>query len=94
MNDHELTLDVREAGVTVGGELDVATAPKLSQALELFVGRTVQLDMAAVTFCDSMGISALLRAKSNDIDVVIVDPSAAVRHVLEMVGLTKFFGLE
>ena len=89
-----LTIDVRGAGVIVGGELDELTAPKLVEALELFAGRSVDLDMAAITFIDSSGIRTLLRAKSSGIDLVIVDPSHNVHRVLELVGLLDHFGLK
>lgn len=88
-----LTIDVREAGIIVGGELDKVTAPELAAALEAFVGRTVQVDLAGVTFFDSSGIGALARAKASGIDVVIVEPSPVVHRVLDMVGLLRHFGL-
>ena len=50
--------------------------------------------MAAVTFMDSSGIAALLRAKRSGIAVVVVHPSLVVRRVLETVGLLEHFGLE
>lgn len=42
MEPHDLTLDVREAGIVVGGELDASTTPRLTEALKLFIGRTVR----------------------------------------------------
>jgi anti-anti-sigma factor len=53
--------------VTVGGEVDVATAPRLRaeiDALALGRGQLLVVDLAGVTFCDSSGISALIAARN------------------------------
>ena len=90
--EEQLSIDVRGAAVIVAGELDGVTAPRLMEALESFTGRTVRVDMVGVTFIDSSGIRALLRAKSSGADLVI-EPGEIVGRLLEMTGLMKHFGI-
>lgn len=89
----QLTIDVRGAGLIVAGELDALTAPLMYGALEAFLGRTVEIDMAGVTFMDSSGIACLLRAAHTGITIVITDPSNPVRRILELTGLVNEFGI-
>ena len=52
--------------VTVHGEVDMATAPRLRAeigALALGRGRLLVVDLAGVTFCDSSGISGIASAR-------------------------------
>ena len=82
------------------GEIDLATAPRLResvlQAREL--GVPVVLDMSLVTFMDSSGINALVRASGVDCGapspIQIQRPSDRVRHVLSMTGLDKVFPIK
>lgn len=52
------------ARIAVAGELDLVTAPELSRALnrERVAGRPALLDLSQVTFMDSTGLTAILRA--------------------------------
>jgi anti-sigma B factor antagonist len=56
----------RAARVLVTGELDLATAPKLDQALGTALGQAdeVVLDLSMVTFIDSTGLSTILAGVS------------------------------
>ena len=51
--------------VAVAGEVDAYTAPQMKAALLEAVSRhrSVAVDLAAVTFMDSQGLAALLRAR-------------------------------
>jgi anti-anti-sigma factor len=80
--------------VTVSGELDLATAHELEavfEALEPTPPERVLVDLAAVTFLDSSGIRALVRAnrRLNGLGVpLVVDAvSDAARQVLEISGV-------
>ena len=80
--------------VTVSGELDLATAPRLEaifEALEPAPSDRVVVDLAAVTFLDSSGIRALVRAKRRLDDLraaLVVDgASPSARQVLEIAGV-------
>jgi anti-anti-sigma factor len=44
----------------VAGEIDIATAPQLAEALEAYNGSPVCVDLTGVTFMDSSGIAVLL----------------------------------
>ena len=54
------------------------------------------LDLAAVTFIDSTGLSALMDARSesdrNGWEFSVRHPSAAVRRVVELAGLEHVLG--
>lgn len=85
---------VRTGGVvevTVAGELDLESRPVLSACLTDQLGSRpdrVVVETSGVSFLDSTGIAALLRAKSEaghaGVDFGIVHPSQIVRRVLEM----------
>ncbi len=77
------------AGLSVVGEVDLATAPELSKALSRS-GPDLDLDMSRCTFMDSSGISALIEAKAGSVPgLAIVRPSTAVRRVLDLCGLAE-----
>ena len=82
--------------LTVTGEIDFGSARELRDAAErarascpdrLFV------DLAGVTFCDSAGLSALLRLWDDCTlaggHMFIVNPARCVRRVFEMTGLDR-----
>ena len=83
------------AHVAVIGELDMATAPALGDAL---VGvqrsgvREVTLDVGAVTFIDSTGLRVILqawkRAQTNGHSIVVVRASRYVWRLFELCGFT------
>ncbi|MBM7773693.1 anti-sigma B factor antagonist [Actinokineospora baliensis] len=60
-----ITVDDRAATVVVSvvGQLDFGTTPELVRATEAVVagGRPVVLDLGELSFCDSSGLSALVR---------------------------------
>jgi anti-sigma B factor antagonist len=53
--------------VTVGGELDLASAPALRDAVlnELSAGNDVLLDISAVSFIDSTGLAAIVSVSNH-----------------------------
>ena len=63
----EEELDSGTVVLTIAGELDVATAPRLRERLEAVQDRGVNrivLDLGDVTFVDSMSVSAMIAAKT------------------------------
>jgi anti-sigma B factor antagonist len=63
----QLTIEVREAGqgqvvVVVAGEVDMATAPVLERALLSYRDCGVLVDLSAVGFLDSSGLTVLVQA--------------------------------
>ena len=85
--------------VSVVGELDLTTAPELHQALTGLVDdgwRYLIVDLARLEFCDSSGLSVLVRVK-NRLDevggeVTLAAPTPIVQRVLEVSGLAEVFG--
>lgn len=58
-------LSIEQGGsIRLAGELDMSTAPQLSEALDVAVehGGAILVDLSELTFMDSTGINALLRA--------------------------------
>jgi len=92
--------DVADAvELAVSGRLDAYWADHLAAAIEDTVqggGHRLRLDMAGVGYMSSAGIRVLLRVRKQlqalGGSFTVVNPSAAVRGVLEMVGLQVLFG--
>jgi anti-sigma B factor antagonist len=86
--------------VVVEGEIDVATAPQLREALHqvLEEGATrLRIDLGEVGFIDSAGLGVLIgvlkriREVGGEIELVHVQP--APRKVIEITGLDELFTL-
>jgi len=84
----------------VSGEVDLVTAPALTDRLEEAIRETdglFVLDLCAVTFFDSSGVHALLRTSAllgrEDRRLVLVCPPGHVRRVLELTGILEMFAL-
>jgi anti-anti-sigma factor len=102
----QLALDIHADGdgqvlITADGEIDLHTEPLLSEALCTALAHdsahTVLVDLAAVTFLDSTGIHALVKAHRAAIDtnrtVRLCNPRPLVTRVLRITGLEQIFGL-
>jgi anti-sigma B factor antagonist len=82
--------------ITMGGELDVETAPALAgylaTALDQRPGRDIILDVSGVSFADAAGLSALLAADTAVRDrggsLRLAGPSRQLRKILGITGLT------
>ncbi len=76
--------------VTIHGEIDLYTAPRLHSA-------RVIIDMSGVEFCDSTGMNVLLsclrRARERGGELEIAAPKPAVRKILQVTGLDSVFTL-
>lgn len=98
MTDFRLTTQHTDGDLAlahVAGDLDIATAPHLrAQALALIEQghRHLILDLAAVTFCDSSGFSALVGifrcAKTADGSLVLAAVPDRLERMLDLTGLT------
>lgn len=100
MPDTPLELRTARVGdvaiVTAVGEIDMATAPELSQALEQLdarLGRVV-IDLTEVVFLDSSALNALVRCQrqlaERGIELRLVSPETqALRRVFEITQLTE-----
>ena len=84
--------------LAVSGEIDIATAPGLRHELETLIADAhspAVLDLSAVTFIDAAGLSELVAARRKiahtDVEIVLADPSATCRRILEVTGLDRAF---
>jgi anti-anti-sigma factor len=84
--------------IAVAGELDMETAPRLSEEVEVAVWNSVGafvLDLTDVTFLDSSGLHALLRARAylarEDRSLVLVCPAGPARRVLDLARVLDTF---
>ena len=89
-----------EAGVgvlTVAGEVDLATAPRLREQLVRLIagvkGKAVVVDLAGVTFCDSLGLGVLVgaqrRARALGGRLLVVLPPGPLAEGMSLAGLDQ-----
>ena len=92
----ERTTVARRPGLTVRGELDLATAPRLGEAVEteLASGATaLVLDLTPTTFLDSSGARELVRlargAATAGADLFVIAPRSnrPIRLVVDLLDL-------
>ena len=95
------TIDVDgQSVIALTGEIDVATAPALTAAIEECLRRagTVVLDFAGVTFMDSSGLNVLVATSTRRIGshdaVLIRNASARVVQLMNITGLDALIRLE
>jgi anti-sigma B factor antagonist len=85
-------------GLKVAGELDVATASQLTEAVrDASSAGQVVLDLSELTFMDSCGIRAVIelaRAQNGNGPVIILNPSQAVNRVFDIIGIDQHAGIE
>ncbi len=86
--------------VRLPSEVDLANAPALRDEMLAALNRDgihLVVDAQDVTFMDSSGVNALVRARERAItlggSVHVVSRGAAVRRVLEITGLAERLGL-
>lgn len=91
----------RSVVVTVVGELDLATAPRLRELLIEAVTeqrpQEVWVDLAGVTFLDSTGIGALVAGRKQatraGVRFAVRNPRGIVHKVLDVAGLLDILGI-
>jgi len=84
--------------ISLRGEIDVYTAPRLRQALiDLVEGgaKDIVVDMERVDFLDSTGLGVLVgglkRVKSNEGDLKLVVTQDRIMKIFDITGLAKVF---
>jgi anti-sigma B factor antagonist len=86
--------------VTVTGELDMATRPRLDAEFDRAVAAAPEYlvaDLTGVGFCGVTGIAALGRLRSRCVDAgieLVLKPSRVVRRALDLAALSSLFRLE
>ncbi|MEU2394645.1 STAS domain-containing protein [Streptomyces sp. NPDC007369] len=100
-DDRGLTVEVKPgdggAAVSVSGEIDMASAMHLEQALTAVMAGCenrglIMLDLSAVRFCDCSGLNVLLRARHAHRLLVVTAASRPVTRLLEVTGTAALFG--
>jgi anti-sigma B factor antagonist len=80
--------------VSVAGEVDLATAPELRDALMSAPG-DLTVDLAAVSFMDSTGLGALVAARKHTTReghrFEVRNESELIEHTMKLTGLYDFF---
>ncbi len=100
----DLSLSTRTEGdrtvVTVGGEIDVYTAPKLrEQLIDLVTAGSYNLvvDMEGVEFLDSTGLGVLVgglkRVRAHEGSLRLVCTQERILKIFRITGLTKVFSI-
>lgn len=86
--------------LAVSGELDAATAPRLSEALEAIIdseAESVLVDLSECSFIDSTGLGVVVTARTRLLDegrrFELCCAGAQARRILEITGLDDVFGL-
>jgi anti-sigma B factor antagonist len=86
--------------LTLRGEVDVYTAPRLRQAIVDLVDAgspLVVVDMANVDFLDSTGLGVLVeglkRARARSSDLAIVATQDKILKIFDITGLNKAFAI-
>jgi anti-sigma B factor antagonist len=98
----DLTLATREvdgrAIVSVGGEIDVYTAPKLRDRITELVGDGtyhIVIDLEAVEFLDSTGLGVLVgglkKVRAHDGSLELVCSQDRLLKIFRITGLAKVF---
>lgn len=84
--------------VTVGGEIDVYTAPVLREKLNVLVGEGhhhLIVDMESVDFLDSTGLGVLVgglkKVRQHEGSLHLVCTGEKILKVFRITGLTKVF---
>ena len=84
--------------VSVSGEVDIATAPKLREKLVELASQGAQqvvVDLNAVEFLDSTGLGVLIggmkRLRGLDGDLTLVCTQPRILKVFEITGLNRAF---
>ena len=78
----------------ISGELDMASAGPISQAIEAIVANRptrVVVDLSDLRFIDSSGLSLFLILADQVAEVEIRNPSAIIRKVIDVTGLSSIF---
>ena len=90
----------KSAVVTVGGDVDLHSAPLLRDELASLADadvRDIVLDLSEATFLDSMALGVILAAKKRlgeeDGHLELVVPTPEIRRIFEITMLDRIFDL-
>ena len=91
-----------KAEVLLRGEIDADGLPELHLAVMQLLAtpgvKRIEVDVALTTFCDSAGLSGLLRAhltaREREVGLYLVRAPTYLVRLLEVTGLTTLFGVQ
>lgn len=100
--EHDLTGSGPSRVLALTGELDIATAENAGAAMLAAVEMPglaqLAIDLAAVPFIDSTGVTQLVRAvgrgKVRGVTVKVINPRPAHRYVFNVLQLNPLLGVE
>ena len=87
----DFSAELAGAVLTVTGEVDMATAPRLRAVLAEAVrrpGPPLVVDLSQVRYLDSAGVGALFEHVHRGLELVVA-PGSPVARVLQVTGLTE-----
>lgn len=86
--------------ITVSGEIDIYTAPRLKECLLAVLDEGVEhvvVDLSAVTFIDSTALGVLIggvrRINDSGGEMALIVAGRSVRRVLSITGLDRVFAI-
>ncbi|GAB4464027.1 MAG: anti-sigma factor antagonist BldG [Armatimonadaceae bacterium] len=92
----ERTIRERTVALDVTGEIDIATAPKLREAIEAQASQNqerILLNLEKVDYMDSTGLSAIIKGNSaveeTNGKLVLVAPKQRITRLLQITGLEE-----
>ena len=89
----EISPLIGAAGIKLVGEVDLATAPQLNEALaNIWTESEVLLELSDLTFMDSSGVSEILafaKSRNGAGPLVMVNPPAAIERLFELTCLEQ-----
>ena len=87
-------------GVLVRGDVDIDTAPRLTEAIDAAIRETrgaFVVDLCEVDFLDSSGVNVLVRARAvlgrEDRSLVVICPPGPARRIFESAGIADLLAL-
>ena len=90
----------RRTVLTVDGEVDIATVATLAAAIDRVVddgAADLWLDLSTTTFMDSAGVHLLVATRQRlaglNRGLAVVAPTAGVRRLLEMAGVSELLAV-
>lgn len=90
----------RRTVLTVDGEVDIGTVATLAAAIDRVVddgAAELWLDLSMTTFMDSAGVHLLMATRQRlaelNRELAVVAPTAGVRRLLEMVGVSELLAV-
>jgi anti-sigma B factor antagonist len=88
--DHDFEIDASTPGrIALRGELDTTAANAFAAALDEGDSEEIVVDLAGITFIDSSGLRAMLRARAQHHGTRFVNAPPVVRRLLDMTRTTS-----